>query len=159
TRVRRSRLRRVVWITSRKRQRRILRSIRRSRFRLVVAGGGARPRRQASVADASGSSGEGPRTNAETTAMPNHAPRPRLATRIGLFLGAALAFGLACGQAPLYYSNQNQYFLHGLAAAGQGHLGKDWLAHETLDPTPVFSGLVFLTVRFLHEYAFHLYYI
>src|SRR5580704_7472678 len=50
---------------------------------------------------------------------------------------SAAAFGLA----PLYYSNQNQYFLHGLAAAGRGDLATDWLAN-TRDPTPPFSAAV-----------------
>ena len=43
------------------------------------------------------------------------------------FLGTIL-FALAYTQAPLYYSNQNQYLLHGLATAGYGHLDGDWLA-------------------------------
>src|SRR5262249_25753578 len=59
---------------------------------------------------------------------------------------------------PLYYSNQNQYFLHGLAEAGFGLLRHDWLAN-TADPTPVFSALVALTYRFLHPAAFYLYYV
>lgn len=66
------------------------------------------------------------------------------------------AFAAAYGQAPLYYSNQNQYFLHGLAAAGDGLLDEDWLAN-TADPTPVFSGLVAITARFLHPWVFHVY--
>lgn len=55
-------------------------------------------------------------------------------------LWAAL-FALAYGQSPLFTSNQNQYFLHGLARAGYGALTQDWLAN-TVDPTPVFSALV-----------------
>jgi hypothetical protein len=47
-------------------------------------------------------------------------------------------FALAYAQSPLYTSNQNQYFLHGLAKAGFGYLNQDWLAN-TLDPTPIFS--------------------
>lgn len=70
----------------------------------------------------------------------------------------ALLFGLAYAQAPLYYSNQNQYFLHGLADAGRGQLHDDWLAN-TADPTPAFSFLVNFTASFLHEYAFHFYYL
>jgi hypothetical protein len=58
------------------------------------------------------------------------------------------AFGLAYAQAPLFTSNQNQYFLHGLARAGYGLLRQDWLAN-TADPTPVFSLLVEATVRSL----------
>jgi hypothetical protein len=52
-----------------------------------------------------------------------------------------IAFAIAYAQSPLFTSNQNQYFLHGLARAGLGRLNADWLAN-TLDPTPVFSLLV-----------------
>jgi hypothetical protein len=69
---------------------------------------------------------------------------------------AAGAFALAYCQAPLYYSNQNQYFLHGLADAGVGLLRQDWLA-RTCDPTPVFSALVAFTARHLHPWAFYLF--
>jgi hypothetical protein len=75
---------------------------------------------------------------------------------IVLFLLGAALFALAYGEAPLYYSNQNQYFLFGQARAGDGLLAEDWLAN-TLDPTPVFSGLVFVTTRFLHSWAFYVY--
>ena len=57
-----------------------------------------------------------------------------------------LLFALAYSQSPLYTSNQNQYFLHGLANAGFGNLSRDWLAN-TLDPTPVFSLLVETSYR------------
>lgn len=50
-------------------------------------------------------------------------------------------FAVIYAQSPLYTSNQNQYFIHGLASAGYGYLQQDWLAN-TLDPTPVFSLLV-----------------
>ncbi|MFM8271547.1 MAG: hypothetical protein ACKODX_04350, partial [Gemmata sp.] len=53
----------------------------------------------------------------------------------------AVAFAVAHTQSPLYYSNQNQYLLHGAALGGHGRLGADWLAN-TADPTPVFSVLV-----------------
>ena len=66
-------------------------------------------------------------------------------------------FALAYAQSPLYTSNQNQYFLHGLARAGFGFLRDDWLA-TTLDPTPVFSLLVEGTVRLLGPWAFYLEY-
>ena len=36
-----------------------------------------------------------------------------------LLVVGALLFGIAYTQAPLYYSNQHQYFLHGLAAGGR----------------------------------------
>src|SRR5579875_660414 len=74
------------------------------------------------------------------------------------FLFWSLLFGLAYTQPPLYYSNQNQYFLHGLAQGGLGFLNEDWLAN-TADPTPLFSTVVALTYRYLHESIFYLYYI
>ena len=74
------------------------------------------------------------------------------------YLAWGMLFGLAYAQPPLYTSNQNQYFLHGLAQAGVGHLAEDWLA-GTADPTPVFSGLVALTARFLHPIVFYLYFL
>ncbi|MCU0488671.1 MAG: hypothetical protein MUE67_06945 [Anaerolineales bacterium] len=61
-----------------------------------------------------------------------------------------LLFSIAYTQSPLYTSNQNQYFLHGLAQAGLGYLEQDWLAN-TLDPTPVFSLLVEWTYRLFHQ--------
>ncbi|MCZ6529361.1 MAG: hypothetical protein O6949_03395 [Chloroflexi bacterium] len=73
------------------------------------------------------------------------------------FVAWGALLGLAYGQAPLYTSNQNTYFLHGLAQAGQGLLAEDWLANTT-DPTPVFSWLVFVTARYLPRVTFHLYY-
>lgn len=74
-----------------------------------------------------------------------------------VFCGWALVFGLGYTQAPLYYSNQNQYFLHGLAQAGRGQLDQDWLA-GTRDPTPVFSRLVACTYRYLGEGWFYVWY-
>jgi hypothetical protein len=81
----------------------------------------------------------------------------RVTWALALFLVGTAVFALAYCQAPQYYSNQNQYFLHGLAQAGEGFLRDDWLAN-TLDPTPIFSRLVAWTVRWLHSWAFHLYY-
>lgn len=69
-------------------------------------------------------------------------------------LVGAVLFAAAHTQPPLYYSNQNQYFLHGLAAAGYGDLGRDWLAN-TADPTPAFSAGVELAYRTLGEWPFH----
>ncbi|MCS6849969.1 MAG: hypothetical protein NZ700_02230 [Gemmataceae bacterium] len=77
---------------------------------------------------------------------------------VGLFLTQAVVFGVAHTQAPLYYSNQNQYFLHGLAQAGVGDLDRDWLAN-TLDPTPVFTALVAFVARWLPEQTFYLIYV
>lgn len=73
------------------------------------------------------------------------------------FVVWGILLGLAYGQAPLYTSNQNQYFLHGLAQAGQGLLAEDWLANTT-DPTPVFTWLVVVTARYLPRATFYFYY-
>jgi len=76
---------------------------------------------------------------------------PIVAPRSGFIVEAlllAVAFALAHTQSPLFYSNQNQYLLHGLAAGGYGHLQHDWLAN-TRDPTPVFSALVAIGSRHL----------
>src|SRR5262245_34845562 len=79
----------------------------------------------------------------------------RLLAVAGVLLSVA-AFVAAYGQAPLYYSNQNQYLLHGFAAAGDGLLRDDWLA-QTRDPTPVFTTLVAVTVRYLHPWLLHIF--
>ena len=60
----------------------------------------------------------------------------------------AAVFAVAYTQSPLYFSNQNQYFVQGLADGGHGHLAADWLAN-TRDPTPVFSALVTVAYRTL----------
>jgi lambda repressor-like predicted transcriptional regulator len=78
------------------------------------------------------------------------------ARRVGTFLVWSLLFGIAYTQPRLYYSNQNQYFLHGLAQSGHGFLNKDWLAN-TADPTPLFTALVAVTSRYLHESSFYIY--
>ncbi len=70
------------------------------------------------------------------------------ANKIFVILLWGIVFALAYAQSPLYTSNQNQYFLHGLAQAGFGSLDKDWLAN-TADPTPVFSLMVALVYRYL----------
>ncbi len=67
-------------------------------------------------------------------------PRPAVVTLL------AAAFAAAHTQAPLFYSNQNQYLLHGLASGGYGHLSADWLS-TTADPTPLFSAGVALAYR------------
>ena len=79
--------------------------------------------------------------------------------RIFAMIGLALLFGIIYAQSPLYTSNQNQYFLHGMAAAGFGNLDQDWLAN-TLDPTPVFSQLIRITNQIpLSELIVYTYYI
>jgi len=76
----------------------------------------------------------------------------------GLVALVATAASLSYGISPLYSSNQNQYFLHGLARAGVGWLRDDWLA-KTADPTPVFSTLVAITQRYLHPALFYVEYV
>jgi hypothetical protein len=77
--------------------------------------------------------------------------------RMWLFAVLAGAFVMAHTLAPLYFSNQNQYLLHGAAEAGVGFLDRDWLAN-TADPTPVFSGLVAATYRWPGELGLHVEY-
>jgi Domain of unknown function (DUF6798) len=86
-------------------------------------------------------------------------PKLRLILRrTAVFLLWTCLFAGAYAQSPLYTSNQNQYFLHGLARAGFGQLSQDWLAN-TLDPTPVFSWLVGMTYRLAHlEALYYVYY-
>ncbi|MEA3439884.1 MAG: hypothetical protein U9R58_06345, partial [Chloroflexota bacterium] len=75
-----------------------------------------------------------------------------------IFLVVTTSFAIAYTQSPLFTSNQNQYFLHGLADAGFGNLSQDWLVN-TLDPTPVFSQLVSLTDQFFGpHFIFYFYY-
>ena len=74
------------------------------------------------------------------------------------FLALSTLFAIGYSQSPLYTSNQNQYFLHGLASAGYGDLAEDWLAN-TLDATPLFSKLVELSYNLLHQSSiFYVYY-
>ncbi len=58
----------------------------------------------------------------------------------------AIVFAVAYTQSPLFYSNQNQYLLHGAARAGYGDLAHDWLA-KTRDPTILFSLLIAAAFR------------
>jgi len=82
--------------------------------------------------------------NSKRSNQPN---RVLIKNLVFLVIWGAL-FTLAYAQSPLYTSNQNQYFLHGLANAGFGQLSEDWLAN-TLDPTPVFSKLIEISWRAL----------
>jgi hypothetical protein len=77
--------------------------------------------------------------------------------RLAFWAAVGALFALAYSQSPLYTSNQNQYFLHGLASAGYGHLSQDWLAN-TLDPTPVFSWLVQATYASVGAWFFYIEY-
>lgn len=79
-------------------------------------------------------------------------------TALGAFLAWTAIFAILYAQSPLYTSNQNQYFLHGLARGGLGFLNRDWLA-GTADPTPVFSSLIYLTYALTHtNLLFYIYY-
>ena len=91
------------------------------------------------------------------TAPPTPTSARTSARRVAGFLAWTTLFALSTTQAPRYYSNQNQYLLHGLAAVGDGNLGDDWLAN-TVSPTPVFDALVTLTARHLGEGLFPVYY-
>ena len=99
----------------------------------------------------------------EATSLSQEQTRSQMALltalrRAAYYLLLTLVFSTAYTQSPLFTSNQNQYFLHGLAHAGYGYLHEDWLAN-TLDPTPVFSFLVEITSassslpRFPADYA------
>jgi hypothetical protein len=70
--------------------------------------------------------------------------RERLAG-LATFFGWSLIFRVIYVQSPLYTSNQNVYFLHGLAKAGFGYLNRAWTAN-TPEAMPVFSWLVYLTL-------------
>ena len=76
---------------------------------------------------------------------------------LGFGIAGIILFCMAYSQAPLYYSNQNQYFLHGFTKAKLGYLEKDWLGNTT-DPTPLFSGLICLSITWLNENIFYFYY-
>ena len=69
----------------------------------------------------------------------------------------SVIFALSYTQSPQFTSNQNQYFLHGLADAGFGYLDQDWLAN-TADPTPVFSILVNFSHQNIGNTIFYFYY-
>ena len=71
------------------------------------------------------------------------------------FLLIATLFSVSYIQLPLYSSNQNTYFVHGLAMGGHGYLSNDWLV-KTINPFPSFTGLVLIIYKYLHEYIFYL---
>ncbi len=76
---------------------------------------------------------------------------------VAYFVLWTTVFALAYCQAPLYFSNQNQYFVHGLADGGHGYLEQDWLAN-TKDPTPIFTFVVATTYRYFHVNLFYVFY-
>jgi hypothetical protein len=67
---------------------------------------------------------------------------------------AALLLIAAIKTPPLYHSNQNTKFLHGLAQAFPDLLGGDWTA-ATRDGLPVFSDLVYAVAKFGDVLIFH----
>ena len=81
---------------------------------------------------------------------------PRTSSNLFAILLTAAAFAATYGQPPLYYSNQNQYFVHGLACADYGLMREDWLAN-TLDPTPFLHWLVLGSYRIMPVWIFHVY--
>jgi hypothetical protein len=90
--------------------------------------------------------------------MPSRFTQNPTLHRLASFLFWTLLFALAYTQSPLYTSNQNQYFLRGLANAGLGTLSEDWLANIP-DTVPVFNSLVEWTTRIFHgDVLFYVYY-
>lgn len=76
--------------------------------------------------------------------------KPAWLSTLVAFLAWAAVFGIVYAQSPLYTSNQNTYFLRGLAQAGVGYLNRDWLAN-TRELMPLFSKLVYLTQLVFHS--------
>ena len=77
---------------------------------------------------------------------------------IFLWILLTLIFGLSYTQLPLFSSNQNTHFLHGLAEGGLGFLHQDWLANTT-DAFPLFSALVQVSYENFPKSIFYLYYV
>src|SRR3990170_1580713 len=73
------------------------------------------------------------------------------------YVAWTFAFALSYAQSPLFTSNQNQYFLHGLARVGFGFLRDDWLVH-TAEPTPLFSWIVQGVAAVLPLWTFYILY-
>jgi hypothetical protein len=90
------------------------------------------------------------------TPLKKYAPALKIALGIAIWLLVTAIFAIAYTQSPLYEGNQNTKFLHGIAHAGRGYLSEDWLAN-TVDPLPVFSFLIYITVL-VNENLFYLYY-
>lgn len=90
------------------------------------------------------------------TPLKKYLPAITIALMIAIWLSVTAIFAVSYTQSPLYEGNQNTKFLHGLAQAGRGYLGEDWLAN-TVDPLPVFSFLIYITAL-VNENLFYLYY-
>ncbi len=67
-------------------------------------------------------------------------------------------FCLAYSWKPLFYSNQNHYFLHGMAQAGYGFLANDWIV-KVSEAMPIFTGITFLTFTYLSSIWFYIYWL
>jgi len=74
--------------------------------------------------------------------------------RTASILAACLLFAGAYYQWPLFSSNQNMYFLHGMARAGFGYLSSDWLAQQT-DHVPVFGAMVSLVQKLDSQWLYY----
>lgn len=79
---------------------------------------------------------------------------PASRNTIVLTLLLAVFFAGAYGQRPLFSSNQNTYFLRGLALADGGPILQDWLVNTT-NHIPVFSAYVFAVAQWLHCCVFY----
>lgn len=86
--------------------------------------------------------------------------RPRqflnLAYSTSAIVLSSASFVLVSTLWPLYVSNQNTYFLHGLADSTLPSLKTDWLVNRQ-DPYPIFSFLVKSTTMYLSESMFYIY--
>lgn len=101
---------------------------------------------------------ESPKSSYTTAMQPASRKSLDALPQMASLIWIAALFAIAYAQSPLFTSNQNQYFLHGLARAGYGSLDQDWLAN-TADPTPLFSTLVEYTARLTSWFPiFYLYY-
>jgi hypothetical protein len=66
----------------------------------------------------------------------------------------AVLFAGAYGQSPLYSSNQNTYFVQGIALAEGGALQDDWLV-SCANHLPVFTALVYAVVKWMIPGVFY----
>lgn len=67
----------------------------------------------------------------------------------------SLLFAGAYGQWPLYASNQNTYFLKGIALAEGGPLQRDWLV-DSANHIPAFTSIVYGGIRWMPAESFYL---
>jgi len=74
------------------------------------------------------------------------------------FLVVTAVFGIAYSQFSLFFLAQNEYFFYGLARAGYGFIGDDWLSQSS-DSWPLFSLLVQVTYRYLDLRLVYVYYV